>query len=251
MIREYGLDRLGVPLIEIALEPVTGTPEEIMQIALNIGMLLRASKRVARGLGSIRQDVNISVDNGAVVEVKGVQQLDQLVKVIEYEMVRQHGLILIAKKIKKNRKPEEIEIGIGDRIEDVTTILKKSSSELVKKCLVDNNSIFKAIRVKDFGGIIAFEPYPNIRLGKQLSELVRFYGLGGIFHSDELPGYGITDDDVDLIKKKVELSSPKDAFIIIGGPNDKVELAVEAAVQRLKVALNGVPAETRGSYSGW
>ena len=247
MIREYGLDRLGVPLIEIALEPVTGTPEEIMQIALNIGMLLRASKRVTRGLGSIRQDVNISIDNGAVVEVKGVQQLDQLVKVIEYEMMRQHGLILIAKKITKNRKPEEIEIGIGDRIEDVTTILKKSSSEVVKKCLVDNNAIFKAIRVKDFAGIMGFEPYPNIRLGKQLSELVRFYGLGGIFHSDELPGYGITEGDVDLIKKKVELSSPKDAFIIIGGPNDKVELAVEAAVQRLKVALNGVPAETRAA----
>lgn len=247
MIREYGLDRLGVPLIEIALEPVTGTPEEIMQIALNIGMLLRASKRVTRGLGSIRQDVNISIDNGAVVEVKGVQQLDQLVKVIEYEMMRQHGLILIAKKITENRKPEEIEIGIGDRIEDVTTILKKSSSKVVKKCLVDNNSIFKAIRIKDFAGIMGFEPYPNVRLGKQLSELVRFYGLGGIFHSDELPGYGITEDDVDLIKKKVELSSPKDAFIIIGGPSDKVELAIEAAVQRLKVALNGVPAETRAA----
>jgi glutamyl-tRNA(Gln) amidotransferase subunit E len=247
MMRQYGLDRLGVPLIEIALEPVTGTPEEIMQIALNIGMLLRASKRVTRGLGSIRQDVNISIDNGAVVEVKGVQQLDQLVKVIEYEMMRQHGLILIAKKITKNRKTEEIEIGIGDRIEDVTTILKKSSSKVVKKCLVDNNSIFKAIRIKDFAGIMGFEPYPNVRLGKQLSELVRFYGLGGIFHSDELPGYGITEDDVDLIKKKVELSSPKDAFIIIGGPSDKVELSIEAAVQRLKVALNGVPAETRAA----
>ena len=247
MMRQYGLDRLGVPLIEIALEPVTGTPEEIMQIALNIGMLLRASKRVTRGLGSIRQDVNISIDNGAVVEVKGVQQLDQLVKVIEYEMMRQHGLILIAKKITENRKPEEIEIGIGDRIEDVTTILKKSSSKVVKKCLVDNNSIFKAIRIKDFAGIMGFEPYPNVRLGKQLSELVRFYGLGGIFHSDELPGYGITEDDVDLIKKKVELSSPKDAFIIIGGPSDKVELSIEAAVQRLKVALNGVPAETRAA----
>ena len=97
-IKKYGLDRLGVPLVEIALEPVTGRPEEIMQVALTLGRLLRSSKRVARGLGSIRQDVNVSILGGAVVEVKGVQQLDQLVKVIEHEMARQHGLVLIAEK---------------------------------------------------------------------------------------------------------------------------------------------------------
>ena len=72
-VRKFGLDRLGVPLVEIALEPVTGKPSEIMQVALTLGRLLRASKRVARGLGSIRQDINISIQNGAVVEVKGVQ----------------------------------------------------------------------------------------------------------------------------------------------------------------------------------
>ncbi|HEU4984620.1 MAG TPA: Glu-tRNA(Gln) amidotransferase subunit GatE, partial [Nitrososphaera sp.] len=94
--RKYGLDRLGVPLVEIALEPVTGKPDEIMQVALTLGRLLRASKRVARGLGSIRQDVNVSILGGAVVEVKGVQQLDQLIKVIEHEATRQHGLVLIA-----------------------------------------------------------------------------------------------------------------------------------------------------------
>ena len=92
-VRKFGLDRLGVPLVEIALEPVTGKPSEIMQVAFTLGRLLRASKRVARGLGSIRQDINISVQNGAVVEVKGVQKLDQLVKVIEHEMQRQYGLI--------------------------------------------------------------------------------------------------------------------------------------------------------------
>ena len=71
-IREYGLDRLGIPLIEIALEPITGEHQDIMQVALTLGRLLRASKRVTRGLGSIRQDVNISVDNGGIVEVKGI-----------------------------------------------------------------------------------------------------------------------------------------------------------------------------------
>jgi len=244
VIREYGLDRLGVPLVEIALEPVSGKPQEIMQVARTLGRLLRASKRVARGLGSIRQDVNISVDNGNVVEVKGVQQLDQLIRVIEYEMLRQHGLILIAQKLKKNNINAEIEI--GDRIEDVTNILSKSTSKVVKKSLADKG-VFKAIRVKGFSGMIGFEPYPDIRIGKQLSELVRFYGLGGVFHSDELPNYGITNEQLDAIKKKLQVVDDTDAFVIVGGQRDRVEFAVDAIVQRLKMALNGVPTETRAA----
>ena len=69
----YHLDRLGVPLIEISLAPVTATPEEIEEIALTLGRLLRASKRVARGLGTVRQDVNISIEGGGIVEVKGLK----------------------------------------------------------------------------------------------------------------------------------------------------------------------------------
>ena len=98
--RDYSLDRLGVPLVEIALEPVSAKPSEIKEIALTLGRLLRATRMVKRGIGSIRQDVNISVDPGDgfqkfqknVVEVKGVQQLDQLEKIIKYEAKRQHGL---------------------------------------------------------------------------------------------------------------------------------------------------------------
>lgn len=244
-IREYGLDRLGVPLVEIALEPITGKVEEITQVALTLGRFLRASKKVARGLGSIRQDVNISVGNGTIVEVKGIQKLDQLIKVIEYEMIRQHGLTLIAQKLKKDRKVEET--GIGDKIEDITYILSKSSSKIVQKIISDNNSIFKAIRIKGFDGIMGFEPYPDIRIGKQLSELVRFYNLRGIFHSDELPAYGITQEEVDIIRNKLEAVTGVDAFVIVGGPNDIVEFAIESIIQRLKIALNGVPAETRAA----
>ena len=71
LLKEYGLDRLGIPLVEIALDPISGTPAEIVNVALTLGRLLRSSKRVTRGIGSIRQDVNISVNDGQVVEVKG------------------------------------------------------------------------------------------------------------------------------------------------------------------------------------
>jgi glutamyl-tRNA(Gln) amidotransferase subunit E len=241
--RKFGLDRLGVPLVEIALEPVTGNPSEIMQVALTLGRLLRASKRVTRGLGSIRQDINISVQNGAVVEVKGVQQLDQLVKVIEYEMQRQYGLIVIAQKLKeKNVNIKEI----GDRIEDVSDILdNKTPSRIVKKILEGGGRII-AIKVQGFEGIIGFEPYNDIRLGRELGKLVKFYDIDGVFHSDELPNYGITEEEVVAVKQRLQMND-NDAFVILGGPNDRVKFASDAIIRRLKGAVDGVPAETRSA----
>ncbi|MDQ3852841.1 MAG: Glu-tRNA(Gln) amidotransferase subunit GatE [Thermoproteota archaeon] len=242
-VRRFGLDRLGVPLVEIALEPVTGRPNEIMQVALTLGRLLRASKRVARGLGSIRQDINISVQNGAVVEVKGVQQLDQLVKVIEHEMHRQYGLIVIGQKLKE----KNVDIKkVGDRIEDVTDILgNKMSSRIVKKIL-EGGGVLIAIKVPGFAGMIGFEPYKDIRLGRELGKLVKFYDIDGIFHSDELPNYGITEEEVAAIKQRLQMND-NDAFVILGGPNDKVKFASDAIIRRLKAAVDGVPPETRAA----
>ncbi|MGH9909554.1 MAG: Glu-tRNA(Gln) amidotransferase subunit GatE [Nitrososphaerales archaeon] len=239
-VRTYGLDRLGTPLVEVALEPVTGTPEEIMHVALKLGRLMRASKRVARGLGTIRQDVNISISGGGVIEVKGVQKLDQLVKVIEYEMLRQYGMLLITKKLaERNLKTD----GIGDLVIDVTDIFRDSASKVIKKAL-ENNGIVRAVRFKGFTGMLSYEPYQGIRLGKELGELVRFYGLGGIFHSDELPAYGINDSDVNAVREALSLDDG-DAFVILAGSRENVEAGVNAIIERAKYALVGVPAETR------
>jgi glutamyl-tRNA(Gln) amidotransferase subunit E len=242
-VRKFGLDRLGVPLVEIALEPVTGRPSEIMQVALTLGRFLRASKRVARGLGSIRQDINISVQNGAVVEVKGVQQLDQLVKVIEYEIRRQYGLIVIAQKLKERN----VDIKkVGDRIEDVSDVLGNAASSRIVKKILEGGGVIIAIKAPGFAGMIGFEPYKDVRLGRELGKLVKFYDIDGIFHSDELPNYGITEEEVAAVKQRLQMNDG-DAFVILGGPNDKVRFASDAIIQRLKASVDGVPAETRAA----
>ncbi len=107
--RDYSLDRLGTPLIEVALEPLSGPPQEVLLAAVTLGRLLRASKRVERGIGTIRQDINVSVNGGAVVEIKGIQQLDQLIKVIDFETKRQLGLIQIAAELTKRLNPHASE----------------------------------------------------------------------------------------------------------------------------------------------
>jgi len=235
------LDRLGVPLVEIALEPVDVSPSEIKKIALALGRLLRITKKVTRGIGSIRQDVNISVMGSGIVEVKGVQQLDQLEKIIEYEAKRQHGLILISERL-KNLKLEKV---LKNDIFDVTELFRSCNSKIIKKAISDG-SVIKSIRIKNFAGLFSYEPYEGIRLGKELGQLVRFYGIGGIFHSDELPNYGIENSDIQRLQKLLEISS-NDGFIIIAGENSKIDFAIDSIIKRIEDAKNGVPAETRGA----
>ena len=236
----YSLDRLGVPLVEIALDPVSTRPSEVKEIALTLGRLLRATRMVKRGIGSIRQDVNISVMNSGVVEVKGVQQLDQLEKIIDYEAKRQHGLILIAEKLKK------LSITISNEdIFDITEVLKDCESKIIQNALKIKAKI-KAIRVRNLSGMLGFEPYAGIRLGKEIGHLVRFFGIGGVFHSDELPNYGITDYDVDKVKKYLKLTDV-DSFLIISSEDSKLDYAIDSIIKRIQVATNGVPAETRAA----
>ena len=238
--RNYSLDRLGIPLVEIALEPVSTKPSEVKEIALTLGRLLRVTGMVKRGIGSIRQDVNISVMNSGVVEVKGVQQLDQLEKIIDYEAKRQYGLILIAEKLKK------LSITISkEDVFDITEVFKDCESKIIQNALKSKAKI-KAIRVRNFSGMFGFEPYPGIRLGKEIGQLVRFFGVGGVFHSDELPNYGINDSDVDNVKKYLKLVDG-DGFLIIAGEDSKLDYAIDSIINRIKDATQGVPAETRGA----
>ena len=239
-VREFSLDRLGIPLVEIALEPVSSSPSEIRKIALTLGRLLRTTRKVTRGLGSIRQDVNVSVNNSGVVEVKGVQQLDQLEKVVEYEAKRQHGLLKIAQKIKQKQL---VKISRQNDVYDIINLLKSCKSKIIQKAINDGASIH-AIKIKNFAGMLSYSPYEGIRLGKELGQLVRFFGIGGIFHLDELPNYGIEKLDIEKIKEQLSISQ-NDSFIIIAGKDSKIDFAIDSIINRIEDAKSGVPAETR------
>ena len=240
-IREYSLDRLGIPLVEIALEPVEVDSKKIKKIALSLGRLLRSTKKVTRGIGSIRQDVNVSVkDGGGVVEVKGVQQLDQLEKIVEFEAKRQYGLVKIAEKLKNS---DFKGISKDADIFDITEDWNSCKSEIIQKALNDN-SIIKAIKIENFSGMFGYSPYEGIRLGKEIGELVKFYGIGGIFHSDELPNYGINDEDISIVKNILKIKE-NDAFLILAATSSKIDFAIDSIINRLVEAKKGVPAETR------
>ena len=98
----FRLDRLGIPLIEIATAPDIKSPEQAKETALHIGDILRSCK-VKRGIGTIRQDVNVSILNGNRIEMKGMQDMKTFVKTIENEILRQ-------KKLFDSGKPTKAEV---------------------------------------------------------------------------------------------------------------------------------------------
>ena len=92
----FNLDRVGIPMIEIATKPDVKNAEHAKEVSEKLGMILRSTGKVKRGIGTIRQDVNLSVKGGARVELKGWQDLRKMPKVIEKEIARH-----LKKKIKK------------------------------------------------------------------------------------------------------------------------------------------------------
>jgi len=106
----YRLDRLGIPLVEIATTPDIKNPKQAKSTALKLGEILRACK-VKRGIGTIRQDVNMSISfsgkQGSRIEIKGVQEPDLIEKTILTEIERQKPLVQTGKSTPEVRKALE------------------------------------------------------------------------------------------------------------------------------------------------
>lgn len=239
--KKYGLDRLCVPLIEIALAPVTVSPKDVQDIAFSLGRLMRSTKLVSRGLGTIRQDINISILGGNVVEVKGVQKLDLMEKIIEFEAYRQKNLINLKKEIEnRGLTPDDFK----NTPINVSSFFQKNNDSILGKAVKNNKQIY-AIVLKKFAGLFCFEKFPDTRFGRELADVARFYGLGGILHSDEIPGYGVTKVEVENIKQKLNLNE-SDGFLLLSGEKEQLIKSSNALQLRIQNVFNGVPAETRG-----
>jgi len=241
----YRLDRLGIPLIEIATSPDIHTPEEAYKVALAIGRLLRLTGKVRRGLGTIRQDLNISIRGGAKTEIKGVQKLELIPKVVAYEVQRQLRLLEIRDELKRRGVKEEDLAKV--KPVDVTDLFKSTKSKVVKRALSSGGRVY-ALKLPGFHGLLGKELVPGRRFGTELADYARFWGgVGGLFHSDELPAYGIDKGEVDRVYEALGARRGFDAFVLIADEENRVLKALEAVLERAKHALRGVPEETRAA----
>ncbi|ELZ92999.1 glutamyl-tRNA(Gln) amidotransferase subunit E [Haloferax mucosum ATCC BAA-1512] len=234
----YSLDRLGIPLVEIGTGPDISSPEQAREAAETIGMLLRSTGKVKRGLGTIRQDVNVSIADGARVEIKGVQALDQIDEIVRFEVGRQAELVEISDELQSR------DAAVSD-VTDVTSVFEDSDSGVIKGAL-DSGGKVMGVRLTGFDGLVGRELQPDRRLGTEFSDHAKRHGAGGIFHTDELPAYGVTEDEVEALREAVD-AGPEDAVAIVADDPETADLAIEAVAERAEVAIEAVPEETRGA----
>lgn len=242
-ITTYRLDRLCIPLIEVTTAPVIYSPDDAQKVALAIGRILRATNRVKRGLGTIRQDLNISIRDGAITEIKGVQQLNLISTVVKYEIQRQLALLEIRDELQSRGVHIE---DISENLHNITSIFTKTRSQLITQSIKQGAQVY-AIVLPNFNDLLDYELAPGLRFGTELSDYAKFWGrVGGIFHSDEIPAYGITIEEVSQIKLKLNIQA-SDAFVFVAADANSAKDALLAVIARAQQAIQGIPAETRGA----
>jgi len=262
----YNLDRLGTPLVEVATAPDIRSPEHAKETAMALGRMLRDTRRVRRGLGSIRQDLNVSIDCGDRVEIKGCQDLGWIPQIIRLEMARQLHFYRLANELRseanlpplppdrrEDSAPVEnrVSLAVSNRIKldlhDLTELFSSSQSELVSSSLVSGHSVL-ATSLPGFSGRLGKKEDgdgPQLpRLGRELASAAKLAGVAGIFQSDELPAYGISQSEVDSVRSALSLKD-KDAFVICVAPRWQGELALESVVFRARMAFHRIPQEVR------
>lgn len=242
----FNLDRLGVPLTEVITDYMdVDTPEELIETAKQIGRVLRISKIGRRGLGSVRQDVNISIAGGNRVEIKGVQELELFELMCRHEVVRQHSLIEISKEMQKRGLTKE---DFVHTYIDVSRHFELSEGE---KAFV---TVFPKMK-----GLFGVEVQPNKDFGEEIFEksmLITGVPREHHFHSDELEENAVRkrsahpctlpldEQKLQAIRKSLKIGE-NDAFVLVVGPERRALHALKKIVERVKMALDGVPQETR------
>ena len=263
----YNLDRLGLPLIEIATAPDITSPDHAKVTAIALGRVLRQTRRVRRGLGSIRQDLNVSIGAGDRVEIKGCQDLAWIPRIIRLEMARQLHFYRLSNDLRalldlpalpthRSEDDEATEASVQARvashlplsIHDVTDAFSACESSMVQQSL-SSGALMLGLPLPAMAGRLGVKTLDVDgaqlpRLGRELAGAAKLAGVKGIFHSDELPAYGIGSEEVNAVRKDLNLGD-EDAFVLCCAPSWQANLALEAVLARARLAWHRIPQEVR------
>ena len=189
----------------------------------------------------------MSIPNGALVEIKGVQELELISRVVEYEVQRQLNLISINNELKKKKMEAEC---INEEFIDVTDVFKQTKCKVIQKAL-DKHQKVKAVKLPKFRGLLKRELMPDFRLGTEMADRARFWGrVGGIFHTDEMPAYGVTAEEVEALRKAVN-ASEEDAVVFVADVPENAADALRAVVERAQEAIERCACRNSGGKRGW
>lgn len=245
-VRIYQTDRLGMPLIETVTYPDFSCPDEVREGAEYIRFLNRSTGRVNIGIGSGREDVNVSCRGGSRVEIKGVSHNKWIPELTHNEVFRQWALLkiraLLEKKVKNKSTWKIKSKPIDPSGLDLTwTPVQEAENKKFK---------FVVINLPHFQGVLSHFTQPGKMFADELSDRLKVIACiekPNMLHSEEIePRLSLEQRE----KIGRMLNSLKgDAQILLWGPEEDIPTAIETIEERCGLAFEGVPRESRKSFS--
>jgi len=241
--RVYRTDRLGIPLVESVTRPDMRTPQEVAGVAQVLRHLVRSTGKVRTGMGAARQDVNVSIEGGRRVEIKGVPRIPAIPLLVHNEAYRQRALLDIKEELKKRGITKD---SFQCRHDEITDIVKNTRYYPVEKALKNGGRV-RAVTLKGYKGILAVKTQPETTFSKEISDRVRVIAcldrLPNIAHSD-MEGETFSSSEWTRIKNKARCGEG-DVVVVTWGNEQDVKTASGEIEIRAAEALDGVPNETR------
>lgn len=238
--RVYKTDRLGMPLIETVTYPDCVSPEEVRDTCNYIRFLNRSTGKVRTGMGAGRQDVNVSCRGGSRVEIKGVAHTKWIPELTHNEAFRQWSLLLMKDfLLKKINNPSAWKIK--------SVHLKKSKLKNID--FPDHAKVLVAVNLPGFEGALSWFTQPGKMFADEISDRLKVIACiekPNMFHSEELEPV-FSDKNWSEIKNLLG-AQEGDSQIVVTGPEDDMKTALETIEERCKMALAGIPNETRKSF---
>ncbi len=235
--RTYTTDRLGIPLVETVTEPELMTPDEAAEAANVIRYITRSTGHVNVGIGAAREDVNVSVEGGTRVEIKGVQHIRWIPELTHNEAFRQKALLLVRDAL------------VG-RVADAATwdvvALRLGAGEARALGVVPDGSSAVAIALPQFAGLLAFPTNPGRTFADEIADRLKVIACvekPNMVHSDA-PGPREALSAWEDLRKTLGAKAA-DAVVVAWGPPDDLKTAIETVTERCRLAFVGVPNETR------
>lgn len=243
-VRTFKTDRLGMPLIETVTYPDMLTPDELKEAAQYIRFLNRSTGKVRTGIGTGREDVNVSCRGGDRVEIKGVSHNKWIPILSHNEAFRQYALLNI-KKILRSRVKNQETWSIS-QMKPQNPESEFESPPILNA--INHDLTVVLVNLPQFQGILSHFTQPGKSFADEISErlaVIACIGQPNMTHSEELAPT-LLPRDLKKIKNLLQ-AKENDAQLILWGPENDIQTALETVEERCRIAFEGVPRETRKS----
>jgi glutamyl-tRNA(Gln) amidotransferase subunit E len=254
----FRTDRLGMPLTEMVTEPEFLTPRELQAGARILAHLARATRKVRRGPGAARQDVNVSVAGGRRVEIKGVHHHRHLPLLVHTEAFRQLNLLRVRAELEGRGvtpahlpdPPDGLPWETSPLVVEADAVLADSGFHPVRQAIARGDSVC-AVRLPGFRGLLRHPAQLGLTFAYELAERVRVIACPihdpFLTHSD-LDRGGVLGRHWKSLSRALGAAA-EDAMVLVWASEADAATAAREILIRAREALEGVPAETRQAHA--